>query len=359
MKRFGLVLTIIFGLVGSLLANPSVASDKLKVAFVEFASTSGSSWVRANGNATKYMEQHLPGVEVTRVESIAEGPGVVSVINSLIAKGNKVIFANGYGYGTFLPEVAKRHPNVYFVSQMSDPHGPKNVTSYYGKLEQVRYLEGVLAGKMTKTNIIGFAGGWPYPAVVSGANAFALGVQSVNPNAKVITGWVNSWYDPPKEKETADALLNAGADIVANHLDSSATLLAAAAKGKWGMTSNASWASAAPQAFLSGSAWHWGPYYVRLVKSVMEGKFESKRYLGSIGDGTVVLLPYGPMVTDEAKAAVEEAKKKIVSGELQVFAGPLKDNEGKLRVPAGQVVSSEDAATKMNWLVAGVQGSVK
>ena len=171
---------------------------------------------------------------------------------------------------------------------MSDPHGPKNVTSYYGKLEQVRYLEGVLAGKMTKTNIIGFAGGWPYPAVVSGANAFALGVQSVNPNAKVITGWVNSWYNPPKEKETADALLNAGADIVANHLDSSATLLAAAAKGKWGMTSNASWASAAPQAFLSGSAWHWGPYYVRLVKSVMEGKFESKRYLGSLGDGTVV-----------------------------------------------------------------------
>jgi len=147
---------------GLLLANQAVADEKLKVAFVEFSQPSGSSWVRANTESTKYLQEHVPDLEITRVESVADGPGVVPVINNLIAKGNKVIFANSYGYGTFIPEIAKKHPEVDFVVQMSDPKGPKNVASYYGKLEEVRYLEGVLAGKMTKTNIVGFAGAYPY-----------------------------------------------------------------------------------------------------------------------------------------------------------------------------------------------------
>lgn len=359
MRRFRVSTAIAIAFAGALLANRAAASDKLKVAFIEFGEPSGSSWVRANTEAAKYLEAQVPDLDVTRVESVPDGPGVVPVINSLIAKGNKVIFANSYGYGTFVPEIAKRHPDVYFVVQMANPKGGPNVATYYGKLEQVRYLEGVLAGKMTKTNIVGFAGAFPYSAVVSGANAFALGVQSVNPKAKVLTNWVNSWYDPPKEKEAADALLNAGADIVANHLDSSATLEAAAAKGKWGMTSNANWSFAAPNAFLSGSAWNWGPFYVKIVQSVLAHKFEAKHYLGSLADGTVVLLPYGPAVTDDAKKAVEEAKANIIAGKLDVFAGPLNDNQGKLRVPAGTVLGSDDASASMNWLVAGITGSVK
>jgi basic membrane protein A and related proteins len=346
-------------LCGLFFATQASADEKLKVAFVEFAQASGASWVRANAEATKYLQDHVPDLDVTRVESVPDGPGVVPVINNLIAKGNKVIFANSYGYGTFIPEIAKKHPEVFFIVQMADPKGPKNVASYYGKLEEVRYLEGVLAGKMTKTNIVGFAGAFPYAAVVSGANAFALGVKSVNPNATVVTNWVNSWYDPPKEKESADALLSAGADIIANHLDSAATLQAAAAQGKWGMTTNADWSFAAPQAFLSGSAWNWGPFYVKEVEAVRANKFEPKRELGDLKSGIVLLLPYGPMVTEEAKQAVESAKQKIMSGELKVFAGPIEDNEGKVRVPAGTELSSEDAATKMNWLVAGVKGAAK
>ena len=339
--------------------NHAVAAEKLKVAFVEFSQASGASWVRANTEAAKYLQEHVPDLEVTRVESVPDGPGVVPIINSLIAKGNKVIFANSYGYGTFVPDIAKKHPEVYFVVQMADPKGPKNVASYYGKLEEVRYLEGVLAGKTTKSNIVGFVGAFPYSAVVSGANAFALGVKSVNPGAKILTNWCNSWYDPPKEKEAADALLSAGADVIVNHQDSAATLQAAAAKGKWGMTSNADWSMAAPEAFLSGSAWNWGPFYVKAVNAVMAKKFEPVRYLGSLSDGVVVLLPYGPAVSADAKAAVEVAKKKIIAGELKVFAGPIEDNQGKLRVPAGSALSSEEAANKMDWLVAGVQGSVK
>jgi basic membrane protein A len=343
---------------GLFFVTQASAKEKLKVAFVEYSQASGAAWVRANAESTKYLQEHVPDLDVTRVESVAEGPGVVPVINNLIAKGNKVIFANSYGYGTFIPEIAMKHPEVTFIVQMADPKGP-NIGSYYAKLEEVRYLEGVLAGEMTKTNIVGFAGAFPYAAVVSGVNAFALGVKSVNPNATVVTNWVNAWYDPPKEKESADALLNAGADIIANHLDSATTLQAAAAQGRWGMTSNADWSFAAPQAFLSGSAWNWGPIYVKEVEAIKANKFEAKRELGDLNNGTVILLPYGPMVTEEAKRAVEAAKQKIMSGDLKVFAGPIEDNEGKLRVPAGTELSSEDAITKMNWLVAGVKGAAK
>jgi len=359
MKRNGIFATaFLAAVVVPLLTGSAAAADKLKVAFIEFAQSSGSSWVRANLEATKYLEKHVPNLDVTRVEAIAEGPGVVPVMNSLIAKGNTVIFANGYGFGTFVPGVARKHPNVHFIVQMADPKGP-NIASYYGKLEEVRYLEGVLAGKMTKSNTVGFVGAFPYSAVVSGVNAFALGAQSVNPKVKILTNWVNSWYDPPKEKETADSVLNAGADVVANHCDSAATLQAAAAKGKWGMTSNADWSAAAPKAFLSGSAWNWGPYYVRIINEIKANKFKPSRYLGSLADGTVVLLPYGPAVTEDAKKAVEAAKKKIIAGELKVFAGPISDNQGKLQIPAGSTMSSADAAAKMGWLVAGVQGSTK
>jgi len=340
------------------LAGQGNAEEKLKVAFIEFAQTSGSSWVRANFEGTKYLEAHDPNIEVTRVDAISEGPNVVPVMNSLIAKGNTVLFLNGYGFGTFVPEVAKKHPDVHFVVQMSEPTGP-NITSYYGKLEEARYLEGVLAGKMTKTNVIGFVGGFPYSPVVSGANAFTLGVRSVNPQAKVIATWANSWYDPPKEKEAADSVLAAGADIVVNHCDSSATLQAAAAKGKWGMTSNADWSSAAPAAFLSGTAWNWGPYYVKIVKEIEEKKFDTTRYIGSLADGIVMLLPFNSAVPEDARQAVEAAKKKIISGELKIFAGPIEDNQGKLRIPAGQVMDHAEATAKMDWLVAGIQGSTK
>jgi basic membrane protein A len=351
------VLTTLF--CGLIFATQALAEEKLKIAFVEYSSASGAAWVRANAEATRYLQEHVPDLDVTRVESVAEGPGVVPVINSLIAKGNKVIFANSYGYGTFIPEIAKKHPEVIFIVQMADPKGLKNVGSYYGKLEEVRYLEGVLAGKMTKSNVVGFAGAFPYAAIVSGVNAFALGVKSINPNATVVTNWVNAWYDPPKEKESADALLSAGADIIANHLDSATTLQAAAAQGKWGLTSNADWSFAAPQAFLSGSAWNWGPFYVKEVEAIKANKFEARRDLGDLKSGIVVLLPYGPTVTEEAKRAVEAAKQKIMSGELKVFTGPIEDNEGELRVPIGTELSSDDAINKMNWLVAGVKGAVK
>ncbi len=334
--------------------DPSVA---MNVGFVEFSSYEGSSWVRANIDSVHFMEKYLPNVKTTIVQSIPEGPGVVPVLTQLAQQGNTLIFANSYGYGQFLPDVAKQFPNVTFLHLQGNETGP-NYGSYYGHLEEARYAEGVVAGKMTKANNIGFVGGFPFPPVISGVNAFALGVKSVNPNATVHVTWVNSWYDPPKEKEAADALLNAGADVVANHADSPATLQSAAQRGKWGMTSNADWSSAAPQAFLTGSVWNWGPYYVRVIKEVASKTYKPNVYLGSMADGVVALAPYGPAVTEDAKKAGDQARTDVTSGKLKVFQGPIKDQKGAVKVAEGQVATQEQIDS-MDWLVQGVDGSTQ
>jgi basic membrane protein A len=281
--------------------------------------------VSANVNGAKYLAEQLPWVETTVVESIEEGPAVVPLLRSLAQKGYRIIFADGYGYGTFVPKIADEFPNTMFIVQQANP-GAAKVGSYYGYLEEARFVEGVVAGLMTKTNRIGFVGAYQVPPVISGVNAFALGVQSVNPKAVVKVNWVNSWNDPPKEKEAADALLNEDCDVIANHTDSPSTLKAAAARGRWGTSSNSDRSSAAPEAFLIANVWHWGVYYVDVVKAVRAGTYTPSRSMGSLKNGVVGLSGYGMNVSADAKRAAENAKSAIIAGKLRVFAGPLLDN---------------------------------
>lgn len=354
----GLLATALAGCGGSAKKSDSAAKE-FKVAFVEFATASGSAWVKANVEGSKLLEKNVPGVKTTVVENVQEGPGVVTVLRQLAQAGNQVIFCDAYGYAEFVPQVAKEFPNVKFINQQGIPADGPNVASYDGYLEQGRYLEGIIAGYATKSNTIGFVAAHPFPPVIAGVNAFALGVQSVNPKAVVKVVWVNSWYDPPKEKEAADALLNAGADVVATHTDSDAALKAAAAKGKYGMTSSADWSASAPQAILAGNAWNWGNFYTKAVKQVQDGTWKPGRYVGSLADGVVGLTAFGPGVSADAKAAVEKAKKDLISGSLHIFKGPLSDNTGKVQIAAGQEMSLDETGGKMNWLIKGVEGNVK
>jgi basic membrane protein A len=333
------------------------ADEKFKVGFVEVG-TSTQGWVAANEKGQKDLQEQLLWVEVKTIESIPEGPGVVPVLRSLANDGYKVIFGNAYGYATFAPRVAKEHPKTVFVIQQASPENMPNLTSYYGYLEEGRYLQGVVAGRMTKNNLIGFVAAFPFSPVVSGVNAFTLGVQSVNPKAVVKVVWVNSWSDAPKEKEAADALLSAGADVIASHTDSAIPLQAAANRGKWGMSSNWDWSAVAPETFLAANVWNWGIYYTNLVKSVRDGSFKPERAMGSLKSG-VVDIALGKNVPDDVRQAVRSAKQALVSGEKQIFAGPLSDNSGKLRVPEGETLSLSTAGAKIDWLVKGVDGNTK
>jgi basic membrane protein A and related proteins len=333
------------------------ADDKFKVGFVEIG-TPTMGWVAANEQGEKYLREQMPSVEVKTVESIGEGPGVVPVLKSLADDGYKVIFANAYGYAAFAPKVANEYPKTIFIIQQASPPNQPNLTSYYGHMEESRYLEGVVAGRMTKSNLIGFVAAFPFSPVIAGLNAFALGAQSVNPKAVVKVAWVNSWSDAPKEKEATDALLAAGADVIASHTDSAIPLQTAADHGKWGMSSNWAWSAAAPDAFLAANVWNWGIYYTELVKSVRDGTFKPERTMGSLKNG-VADVALGKNVPDDVRQSVKSAKDALVGGEKQIFAGPLSDNSGTARIPQGETLSLNDASAKMDWLVKGVEGNTK
>lgn len=342
---------------GSTAAAPQAQSSPLKVAFVEFSTGQGSAWVRANENGAKYLKQHVKGIQTKVIESIPEGPGVVPVLQKLAQSGYGIIFADSYGYLNFTKQVAAQYPKTIFINQEATYHHG-NLGSFYGRIEQARYLEGVTAGLMTKSNIIGFVGAYPVPPVIVGIDAFALGVQSVNPKAAVKVDWVHSWYDPPKEKEAADALLNAGADIIANHADSAATLQAAAARGKYGMTSNADFSTVAPKAYLTGQIWNWGPYFVQTVKAVRNHTWKAAYFDGTLANGAVALGPWGESVPASVRQKVDQIKQEMIAGKVHALAGPIYDQAGQLKLAKGQVMSAA-ARSSINWLVKGIEGSTK
>lgn len=373
MKRNGkLILAIIFILVLSVALvgcgggekpkaqegqkDAAPAADKFKVAFIYVGPVGDGGWSYAHDQARQYLEKEVPGVETTFVESVPEGADSERVLSELAEKGNKVIFATSFGYMDSVIKVAQKYPDVTFL-HCSGFKTAANVGTYFGRMYQPRYLSGIVAGKATKSNTIGYVAAFPIPEVIRGINAFTLGVQSVNPNAKVKVVWTNTWYDPAAEKEAGKSLLQAGADVITQHQDTPGPQQAAEEAGKFSIGYNSDMAKMAPKAVMTSPVWNWGPYYVNTVKAVKEGKWKSEQYWGPMSDNVVGLAPYGPMVGDETKKLVEAKKQEILSGKWDVFTGPIKDQNGQEKVAAGQKMSDADMLS-FNWFVAGIDGTI-
>ncbi len=344
-------------LVAVSLAAPGAARGAAgpKVAFIYVGPVGDAGWTFQWDQARRYLAQHVPGVQTSYVESVPETADVARVENDFIAKGFSVIFATAFGYQNFTIDVARRHPNVTFVGIGPAIKLAPNVSTVYGKLWEGRYLTGIVAGKMTRANVIGFVAAHPITTVVAGVNAFALGVRSVNPSAKVKVVWTGTWYDPPKEKQAAQSLLDAGADVIAQHQDTPSALLAAAEAGKWGIGSESNMQRFAPKAYLTGTTWTWGPLVEKIVKASETHAWASQDYYGNLRDGVVGLGPLNPAVPAAVRAQVAEKKRAIESGRLEIFTGPLRDQTGKVRVPAGHTMSLKEILT-FDWLVEGVEG---
>ena len=252
--------------------------------------------------------------------------------------------------------VAKKFPNVYFEHATGYKTAP-NVATYQVRQYQARYLAGIIAGKMTKTNILGYVVPFPIPEVIGGVDAVTLGAQSVNPNIKVKVVWVNSWYDPATETAAAQSLLNAGADIILQHQDSPAALQAADKAGKFGIGNDAPMDNYAPKAYLTSPTWNWGLYYVDRVKAALNGTWKPDQYFGGFKEGVVDLAPISALVPNDVKDLVATKKKALISGELDVYAGPIKDQSGNIKIPAGSRASDQDILA-MNYFVQGVEGTI-
>jgi len=331
-------------------------AEKLKMAFVYVGPIGDGGWTFEHEKGRLMVEKELAGkVETTYLESVPEGADAERVFEELAQKGNKVIWGTSFGYMDAMEKVAKKYPNVIFMHNSGYKLGA-NLGNYFGRNHDAFYLAGIVGGLQSKTSI-GMVAAYPIPEVIRAINAFTLGARSVNPAAKVKVVWTNTWYDPAKEKTAALSLLDVGADMIAMYQDSPGPLQAAQERGKTAIGNDSDARQHAPKAFLTAPVWNWGPYYVKITKDVLDGKWKSESYWGSVKDGIVDLAPLADFAPKDAKAKVDEAKKKLNEGSLVVFKGPIKDQTGKEKVASG-VALKDDELLSMSWFVEGVDGVI-
>src|SRR5215210_8277435 len=344
---------------GTQVATMVGSGEKLKVAFVYVGPIGDAGWTWAHDQGRQELEKNL-NVETSYQESVPENAADAErVIRDFAQKGNKVIFTTSFGYMDPTINVAKDFPNTTFI-HISGYKTAANVGTGFGKIEEPRYVSGLIAGKMTKSNQLGYVAAFPIPEVIRGINAFTLGVRKSNPAAKVKVVWTNTWFDPQKERAAAEALLDGGADVIAQHQDTTGPQLAAEAKGVFGVGYNADMSKFAPKAVLTSPIWHWGVYYTDIVKSVQDGTWKSDQFWGGWKDGLVDLAPIGTMVPDDVRKMAEDEIAKFKSGEetiFTIFTGPIADQTGEIRVPEGQSMTDEELLS-MNWFVEGVEGEI-
>jgi basic membrane protein A and related proteins len=332
--------------------------DTFKAAWIYVGPHTDGGWSQAHDAGRLKVQKALGSkVQTTYKENVPEGPQVAQVIESLIRDGNKMIFATSFGFQTAMVAAAKKHPDVYFEMATGTAQS-KNMAEYFGASEDAIYLSGMAAGAATKKGTIGFIAPFPIPEVIRHANAFVLGAQAMRPKTKVRLVWTHSWFDPKKERQAAESLVSAGADVIGQNVDSPSAGQYAQSKGiPWvGYNSNAK--KFAPTSWLTAATYDWGVYYVPRVKAAMNGTWKTGFYYGGLKDKFVGLAPYGAKVTAKTKAAIAKKKQALIKGTFYEFAGPLYDQKGKLRVPKGKRMTVKDLYA-MNWLVKGVIGSPK
>jgi basic membrane protein A and related proteins len=369
MVRRGLVvaLSVLFllgGLVTSLAGvnaqDATPAGEPIKVGFVYVSPIGDLGWTYAHDQGRLALEEALPNVETGYQESVPENPADAErVIRQFAQDGYNVIFTTSFGYMDPTINVAKDFPDTTFI-HISGFKTAENVGTGFGKIEEPRFVSGQLAGAMTESNQIGYVAAFPIPEIIRGINAFTLGVRETNPEATVRVVWTNTWFDPAKERAAAEALLDGGADVIAQHQDSAGPQQAAADRGLYGVGYNADMAPLAPDAVITSAIWNWGPYYIDIVESVMDGTWKSEQYWGGWQDGIVDLAPIAEFVPEEIRTTAEEEIARFKSGEetiYTIFTGPIADQTGEIRVPEGQSMTDEELLS-MNWFVEGVQGDI-
>ncbi len=340
---------------------PAVAQQKagepLKIGFVYVSPIGDAGWTYQHDVGRKEMEKALAGKVTTKyIESVPEGADAERVIRELAQSGHNLIFTTSFGYMNPTIKVAQAFPKVNF-NHATGYKTAKNVGTYNARFYEGRYLAGIVAGKMSKSNVAGYVAAFPIPEVVMGINAFARGMRSVNPKAEVKVVWVNSWYDPGREREAADTLISQGADVVTHHTDSTAAVQAAEAKKVYAVAYHSDMSKYGPNAHLTAVTHNWGEYYTRTAQAALDGKWKVEQPWMGIKENVIRMAPFSKAVPQDVQDLVKKTEADIKAGKFHPFTGPIKDNEGKERVAAGKTI--DDATlNKMDYYVEGVQGKL-
>jgi simple sugar transport system substrate-binding protein len=299
--------------------SPAYA-DKLKIGFVYVGPTGDHGWTYMHDQGRQaIVEEFGDDVTTTWVESVAEGPDAERVMRQMALSGHDMIFATSFGYMEQMLKVAKEFPNVKF-EHATGYKTTDNMAVYSSKFYEGRYVQGVIAGHMSKTGKAGYIASFPIPEVIRGINAFWLGATSVNPDFDIDVIWINSWYDPSKEGDAARVLIDQGSDIITQHTDSPAALQVAAQKGVKAFGQASDMIMFAPDTQLTAIIDDWGPYYIERVRAALDGTWESEDTWGGMDTGMVKMAPFTNMPSDVAHVAAR-VSKDIELGKLDPFGG--------------------------------------
>ena len=331
--------------------------DPLKVAFIYIGPVGDGGWTFAHDNGRKAVEKHFGDKVVTTfVEKVPESADAERVFRDVASQGNKLIFGTTFGYmepmlktATDLKDVKFEHGTGYKTAE--------NMRTYDSRTYEGAYMAGVIAGGMTKTNTLGVVGSIPIPEVIRNINSFTLGAQSVNPKVKTKVVWVNEWFNPPKETEAAQSLINAGADVLMQNTDSSAVLQTAEKAGKFAFGWDSDMRAYAPNAHLASAVINWGPYYIKAVQDTLDGKWTTGQSWWGVKEGAIDLVSISEFVPAELKAKVEAAKAGLKDGSLVIWKGPIVDQSGKEVLKAGEVADDKFLGG-VKFYVKGVEGKV-
>jgi simple sugar transport system substrate-binding protein len=334
-----------------------VVNEPLKVGFVYVGPVGDFGWTYSHDLGRREMEANLQDkVKTTFVENVNEGADAETVIRQLALDGNKLIFTTSFGYMNPTIKVAKEFPDIVF-EHCTGYKVAANVGTYLGRFEEPRYLTGMIAGKMTKSNIIGFIGTYPTPEVIRGIGAFTQGLRTTNPQAKVRVLWIQNWYDPAQEREAAQALSNLGADVLTQHTNSNAVIQLAAEKAIYAFGSNTDMSKFGAQAHLTSAINKWGKFYIDTALAVMNNKWKPQEIWHGIAQGMVDISPMNQAIPSDVQQLVYSKREQFIQGTAHPFDGPVKDQNGVVRVSKGKVLDDR-GQLEMDWYVEGIEGSI-
>ena len=334
----------------------AAVAEQGKIGFIYVGPIGDGGWTYAHDQARLYLEDTM-GVATLYRESVPEDAEVEKVVMDMIDQGATVIFATSFGYMDYLEKMSKEFPEVTFM-HCSGYKTTDNMNNYFGRMYEPRFLSGVVAGMKTETNKLGYVAAFEIPEVIRGINAFALGAQSVNPDVEVEVVWTHTWYDPATEKEAGKALLDNGADVIAQHQDTAGPQQAAEERGMFAIGYNTDSREMAPKAYMTAPIWNWAPYYEAQITKAFAGEWTNEPYWGGMKEGIVDIDTMTEIAPEGAQEKVDELKAQIIDGSLVVFEGPLYDQNGEEKVAEG-VAMTDGELSSMNWFVKGVKGKLE
>ena len=339
-------------------AETKITKDNIKIGFVYIGTINDQGYTQAQDQGRLALAEL--GIDLNKQtmykENVPENADCEKAIRDLIDAGCNVIYTTSFGFMDWTLKVAEEYPNIKFA-HCSGYKTAANMSTYFGKVYEARYLAGIVAGLKTKTNKIGYVAAFPIPECIRGINGFTQGVRSVNPDATVEVVWTNTWFDPTLEKQGALELLNKGCDIIEQHQDTTAPQVAAQEKSAFCIGYNSPTPNAAPKAYLTAPIFKWGTFIKDDVQKILDGTWTSRKYWEGLSAGMVDLDALTSLCAPGTEEKVAAAKASIMDGSLKIFAGPVADQNGKVVVPAGTVMT-DDEVWNMSWFVNGVIGNI-